>query len=71
MFGGNLSTRKAVEPLPAVGMCWFGVIRKKAAIELVGDGMGNRVNGYHCTGDVDRPGTGSSSLSPFASDMGE
>jgi hypothetical protein len=50
---------------------WFGVIRKKAAIELVGNGMGNRVNGRHCTFDVDRLGTGSSSLSPFTSDMGE
>ncbi len=52
-------------------MCWFGVIRKKAAIELVGDGKGNRVNDGHCAVDVDRLGTASSSLSPFASDMGE
>ena len=54
-----------------IDVCWFGVIRKKAAIELVGDGMGNRVNDRHCTVDVDRLGTGSSSLSPFASDVGE
>jgi molybdopterin biosynthesis enzyme len=51
-------------------LCWFGVIRKKATIELVGNGMGNRVNAHDCTSDVVRRGTGSSSLSPLESGTG-
>jgi hypothetical protein len=61
-------------------VCWFGIIRKecrfgeirkKAAMELVGNGMENKATGRHCTGVVDRLIAGSSSLSPFTSDMGE
>ena len=71
-----LSPERALQPSPGQSAAppwdiWFDVIGKKAAIELVGDGLGNRVNDRHCTVDVDRLGTGSSSLSPFASDMGE